>query len=331
MAGAVHEPLTEPGRGDRLAGGRVDLLGRPPGQHRPHRPLLGVLQHRVGLANRRGRLGADGVRAGGVGVVAARQRPADVDHHDVARARPPGARPRGAGWRRSVPNRRSRTRRPTWPSSTIAAAMSAPTSDSVRPAFRNSAIRACTRSIAAPAARSSATSAASLRIRSSRMTGPASVCATSGNASRSPRTCAAGIESATAIRDGPPPRSLTSRYGSSPSTHVTISMPSASSVQVGEPGRFEPRHHQRRRGEVTRRRQHQAGQPLVRRALGSDEVAQVGARRDQQHVGTLRGGDVACAAQPLGEQVGGDGSPLVGRRSHARKRITGTAWQALGP
>ena len=41
-----------------------------------------------------------------------------------------------------------------WPSSTIAAAMSAPTCASVRPALRNSPMRACTRSIAAPAARS---------------------------------------------------------------------------------------------------------------------------------------------------------------------------------
>ena len=37
-----------------------------------------------------------------------------------------------------------------WPSATIAAAMSAPTSASVRPGCSHSPIRACTRSIAAP-------------------------------------------------------------------------------------------------------------------------------------------------------------------------------------
>ena len=98
-----------------------------------------------------------------------------------------------------------------WPSSTMAAAMSAPTCASLRPALRNSPIRACTRSIAAPAARSWATSAASLRIRSSVTIGPASVCVASGRASRSPNTCFAGIVSATASRVGPPARSLTSR------------------------------------------------------------------------------------------------------------------------
>ncbi len=98
-----------------------------------------------------------------------------------------------------------------WPSATIAAAMSAPTWASVRPGLRNSPIRACTRSIAAPAARSSATSAASLRMRSSRVTGPASDGTASGSASRIPNTCRAGIESTTAIRVGPPARSLTSR------------------------------------------------------------------------------------------------------------------------
>ena len=61
-----------------------------------------------------------------------------------------------------------------WPSATIAAAMSAATSASVRPARSHSPTRACTRSIAAPASRSAAISLASLRIRSSRSTGPAS-------------------------------------------------------------------------------------------------------------------------------------------------------------
>ena len=63
-------------------------------------------------------------------------------------------------------------------------------------------MRACTRSMAAPAARNWATSAASLRIRSSVTIGPASVWVASGRASRSPKTCFAGIVSATASRGG---------------------------------------------------------------------------------------------------------------------------------
>ena len=84
VPGAVDEPLPQPGLGDRPPRGRVDLLGGHPGPHARHRPLLGVLEHRVGLADLGRRLPADRVGAGGVGVVAARQRTADVDHDDVA-------------------------------------------------------------------------------------------------------------------------------------------------------------------------------------------------------------------------------------------------------
>ncbi len=122
------------------------------------------------------------------------------------------------------------------PSARIAAVMSAPTWASVRPGCSHSPIRACTRSIASPAARSRAISAGSLRMRSVRSTGPASACGTSGNASRRPRTWRAGMSSSTAVDVGPPDRSLTSRCGSSPSVQVTSSMPSASSGTSANPG-----------------------------------------------------------------------------------------------
>ena len=204
---------------------------------------------------------------------------------------------------------------PAWPSSTIAAAMSAPTCSSVRPGFRNSPIRACTRSIAAPAARSSATSAASLRIRSSRVTGPARNCAASGSASRIPNTCAAGMESATAIRVGPPARSLTSRYGSSSSVQVITSTPSSASPSRGQPGRLQAGHHDRRRGPVPGGRHQQAGQPLVARAGGADQVAQIGAGGDEQQLDVVLGRHLAGAADAVGELCGRDG------RCHGRQDI----------
>ena len=45
VSGAVYEPLPQPGRGDRLAGGGVDLLGGDARSHGLHRALLSVLQY----------------------------------------------------------------------------------------------------------------------------------------------------------------------------------------------------------------------------------------------------------------------------------------------
>ena len=174
-------------------------------------------------------------------------------------------------------------------------------------------MRACTRSIAAPAARSWSTSAASLRIRSSLTIGPARVCAASGRASRSPNTCFAGIVSATASRVGPPARSLTSRYGSSPSFQVTTSTPRSASGRPGPARRLQPRHDQRGRRAVPGRGQHEAGEPLVARAVRVEEVAQVGARGDQQQVDAVVGGDVARPPDAVGEQRGGNGRSRVAR------------------
>src|SRR6185436_16322748 len=84
VPGAVDEPLPQPGLGDHPAGDAVDLLGRDAGPHARHRLLLGVLQHGVGLADLPGRPVTDDVGAGGVGVVPARQRAADVDNDEIA-------------------------------------------------------------------------------------------------------------------------------------------------------------------------------------------------------------------------------------------------------
>ncbi len=69
--------------------------------------------------------------------------------------------------------------------------MSRPTSLSVRPGRSHSPIRACTRSIAAPAARSAATSSGALRIRSGPHHRAGQLCTAAGSAARSASTLAA--------------------------------------------------------------------------------------------------------------------------------------------
>ena len=88
-----------------------------------------------------------------------------------------------------------------WPSSTIAAAMSAPTSASVRLGRSHSAIRAWTRSMAAPAARSSASSSGVLAHAQLAQDRPARRWSVAP-ASRSWSRCSAGVMSETAIGTG---------------------------------------------------------------------------------------------------------------------------------
>ena len=168
-----------------------------------------------------------------------------------------------------------------WPSSTIAAAMSAPTCASVRPGLEP---------LAHPGVHPVDRGARGAQLRDLggvlahpqlAQDGPARVCSASGRASRSPNTCTAGIVSATASRVGPPARSLTSRYGSSPSIQVTTSTPSSSSGRrpsPAPPAAARPA----RAARGARRRAHQAGEPLVARAGRVDQVAQVGAGGDEQ-------------------------------------------------
>ncbi len=83
VPGPVEERLAVPGRGDRLARGRVDRLRGHPRPHRGARRLLGVVQHLVVGGELGGRL-ADRVGAGAVRAVPRRHRAADVHHHRVA-------------------------------------------------------------------------------------------------------------------------------------------------------------------------------------------------------------------------------------------------------
>ncbi len=111
------------------------------------------------------------------------------------------------------------------PSATIAAAMAAPTSRSVRPGRSRPGTCSCTRSIAAPAPARAATSAALLRIRSSRSAGLASTCSAPGSAARSRSTIIAHIRSARPTRLTRARRLATSAYGSCVSSHATSSTP----------------------------------------------------------------------------------------------------------
>ena len=83
VAGAVHEVLAQPGVGQHVARGGVDVGGAHTRAHRGHRGGLRALQHRVVLGDLRRRL-ADAIGAGAVGVVAGLHRAADVDDDDVA-------------------------------------------------------------------------------------------------------------------------------------------------------------------------------------------------------------------------------------------------------
>ena len=82
MPGAVDEQLPEPGRGEVLACGGIDLADRDPRSDGLACQALRLLQHRVRLGDLGGGL-AHRVGPGAVGVIAAGQRPADVHHHDV--------------------------------------------------------------------------------------------------------------------------------------------------------------------------------------------------------------------------------------------------------
>ncbi len=304
MSGPVDKELAEAGRRDHLARRRVDRLRGHSRPHRIDRSLLRQPQHFV----RRRDVGvprfADRVRPGRVRVVALRRSARRCRPRPHRLTRSPGPTTSDAGWRRSGRCRRSRSRRRTCPSSTMAAAMSAPTSASVRPARSHSPTRACTRSIAAPALRSASTSAASLRIRSSRTIGPASTCSAPGKAARIASTCSAGVKSLTATRSGLPSRSTATAYGSSPSTQVTTSMPSSSVGTSAIPGRFELRHDQRGRAVGG---DDEGGEAFERTAFAAEQVAQIGARRDQQS-GT--GGGLPGTLQP-GTQYGGIGGRRV--------------------
>ncbi len=111
------------------------------------------------------------------------------------------------------------------PSARMASRTMEPTARSVSPGRSQPGIRACTRSMAAPASRSAATSAAVLRVRSGRSTPPAGTRRAVGSASRSLSTLAAHIRSDRPTAVTPPSRRATMANGSSVSCQAIISRP----------------------------------------------------------------------------------------------------------
>ena len=125
------------------------------------RPAARPAARRSTRAKSRRRL-ADGVGAGASRSSSRRASCRRCRRRPGRRPRSPGRTARGAGWRRwgRTPTMTKST--VACPSARIASAMSRPTSRSVRPARSHCRTCACTRSIAAPAARSASTSAARL-------------------------------------------------------------------------------------------------------------------------------------------------------------------------
>ena len=196
------------------------------------------------------------------------------------------------------------------PSATMASAISAATSASVRPGTRNSGTRACTRSIAAPALRSASISAASLIIRSRRNTSVAST-GTTPSTSASGSRCSAGIESVTASSRRAGRRQ---RLGHQPVRVLAVHPVPHRQAEFGDRGflqrrQFQPRHHHRR---LAGGGQHQRGQPFEGLGPRTDQVAQVVARGDDQ----------AGQARVGGRRGGGPQSPGV----HVGAESTGASW-----
>jgi hypothetical protein len=84
VPGAVHELLAVPGLGDDVAGHGVDLGAGHPRADGGDRGRLGALQDGEPLLEPPGGHAADDVGAGAVGAVAAGGAPTDVDDHEVA-------------------------------------------------------------------------------------------------------------------------------------------------------------------------------------------------------------------------------------------------------
>ncbi len=172
VAGAVHEKLRQPGLGQHLAGGGVDLLGGYPRTDRVERRPLGSLQYRILLRDIVLRL-ADAVGARRVGVVSGLVGAPDVDDDDVTGLQFAIriAVVRVGAVRAGADDDEGHLRVPFGDNGFgdiggdvgLGAARN-----------RNSGTRACTRSIAEPALRSASISHSSLTIRSVRSTSVAS-------------------------------------------------------------------------------------------------------------------------------------------------------------
>ena len=139
VAGAVDEALAVAGGGRSASrAGGVDRRGGDAGPDRRDARRLGVAAAPRSRRGTRPAAAPTAVRAGRSPSSSRRHGAADVDDDRARRRRSPGRRCRGAGWRRS--GRRATMTKSTvaCPSARIAAAMSAATSRSVRPARSHS-------------------------------------------------------------------------------------------------------------------------------------------------------------------------------------------------
>ena len=279
VAGAVDEPVAEPGVGDHVARGGVDVLARRADGRRPHRPLLRVDEHRVGVAHLGVGLAHD-EHARDVGAVAA-HRAAEVAQHDVAGAdhavaglvvRARAVRARWRRWRSSPARGRRR-----------ASARRARGARRPRcvPRTAGRASRRRSRRRHAAAARSAAISAASFTMRSGPVTSLAFRNRALGSAAWRSSTNRAHVWSPIAARRRPSPTEPDDdrATGSSVSSHGDDLEHVGLRLDPRAPRAAGPRASRR-----PSRRHDEHREPLERHRLVAGEVRQVGADRQQQHV-----------------------------------------------
>ena len=194
----------------------------------------------------------------------------------------------------------------SWPSATSRSRTSRATSASVRPTSGPAAIDATTRSAAWAAARSSATSSASLRIRRVRRTADASENRAPGRTRWSPSTKAARTPSETATArtsaTGASQRRL--QRGRDQRHRVLGLLPGGDLHRARRRGRARPRGGclQARRDEgqgAPRGRDDEHRQALQRHRLVAREVPQVRPDADEQRVQPGRRRLAPCGRQPL--------------------------------
>ena len=209
VTGAVDELLAVPSGGDDRAGGSVHRLGRRTRPYRLDRLGLGGLQYAVVREEVVGSV-PDRVRAGGVGAVAARDRSADVDHHDVPHLEASvGDLVVRAGPVRSTADDHEVDRGVSCLDDRLGDVLSRPRAQCVRPAAGRAPARGRGR-WPGRRARSSTTSAGDLMTRRPLMMSPASRWWTPGMASRSRSTVVAVIELHSATSAAPGSRVATS-------------------------------------------------------------------------------------------------------------------------
>ena len=208
------------------------------------------------------------------------------------------------------------------PSATMASAISAATSASVRPGTRNSGTRACTRSIAAPALRSASISARVLDHPQS----PQHV----GGQHRDHAQHVGQrqqVQRRHRIGDRGGGRRTAQRLGHQPVRVIAVDPVAHRQTEFGHRGllqrrQLQPRHHDGR-GLPSGGGQHQRGQPFERLRARADQVAQVVSRRDDQAgQAGIRRGRRGCTQSPgvdLGAESAGVHSSR-GYRCHGRCR-----------